>query len=97
MEAVKDIGIGMSYWPAERGVRKPTLLISLDALVILLQNESAVISPDDVPRLLGAIHSYAVKADTSQEKALGAWEEVVADLEEPDEENVEEHHVDEED
>ncbi len=83
-----EIAVIMHAWGD--GDAKPCLRISFDALARILDNESAVISPDDVSRLMGAFHTYAAQAEGSKRESLDAWEAQVEIMEALESEEVEE-------
>lgn len=79
-EIVSELSIVSKKWGRKS---KATLVISIDTLANILFNENAVIADVDVSRLLGALHSYAVKAnsESTEQNALDDWENEVQDLE----------------
>lgn len=72
IEPVTGIYMEMQYWPAKRGVRKPTLLVTYDALATILSREDSVIAPEDVSRLMAVFALYSDHED-SEPDAVTAW------------------------
>ena len=79
MPEPSEIAILTRKWEGKK--LKPTLLISLDALCKILKEEGTIIDVDTLPDLMGSLHAYAVKADRSEQDALNAWDEQVAEME----------------
>lgn len=85
-EISDELLIQMKSWP---NGKKSTLIISLDTLMTILFNESAIICDEDVAGLLGAIHAYAARTDKSDQKALDLWDDEIKELEDDEDEESE--------
>lgn len=89
----KECYIETHYWPAKRGVPKPTLVISVDALLTILFKENACIAEEDVPGLTEVFSRYARESGSSDSETLNQWtayveealEEIGTDADESDE------------
>lgn len=85
--AVEEVFITNQAWGSEK---KPTLVISIDALAEILYNEAGVIAPQDVPAVLCALHGYAAPNKGSTKDGLDAWDKEVVALEGNEDEDEEE-------
>jgi hypothetical protein len=85
VEVEQEVAIITRKWDGKE--HKPTLVISIDALAAILSHENAVISSADVAGLMGSLHTYAAKANQSEQHALDAWETEVEVMEEESEED----------
>jgi hypothetical protein len=68
-----DLYMQMRPRPAEQGVRRPTLVVTYEALLGVLQAETAVLVADDAPGLCKAIARRALAAAASDREAVEEW------------------------
>lgn len=73
VDTVPGLYIETQHWPAKRGVPKPTLVITVDALVEILSRETGVLAPDDAPALARAFAYYARGMAGSEDDAIDAF------------------------
>lgn len=85
-----DAYIETRHWPSKGGRPEPTLIVTYDALKEILEEESAVIDPNDVPGLLEAIGDRVKDHRGGEKEAVGRWaDRAAADIAALDEEVAE--------
>ena len=80
-----EIEVELLYKDGGKGVQKPYLVISLDALMTALYCENAILAEEDVPRLVGCLCAYARRSGTGDADLAAQWSKHFFDMVEDDE------------
>lgn len=69
----RDIFVQDRRWPAAGGEAKPTVVMSLLALVTLLSEQPAMIAPEDVPGLVALVCRHAIAHPATDAAVAADW------------------------
>ena len=73
VEKIDGVYIDGQHWPSKRGASKPTLVITFDAMLEILQNETSVLDPADAAGLARAFGYYARNSEHSDQTQIDQW------------------------
>lgn len=74
-----DVYIETQNWPSKRGAPKPTLVITLNALLEICERENSIFGLNDGPRFAAALAEYARDHLGSDLGAVTCWREDAED------------------